>query len=112
MTLGGAGTCTITATAESDANYDEGTATATVTVEAAGTLVLNLGAIAGDNTVNIAEKTTGFTISGDTGSEADVSVSVTIGSQSPLTATSAAGGAWSVRRAGGCGLTSPGPASP
>ena len=58
--------------------------------------MLNLDAIAGDDTVNIAEQAAGFAISGDTGSEAGVSVSVTIGSQSPLTATSAAGGAWSV----------------
>ena len=61
-----------------------------------GTLVLNLSTIATDDTVNIAEKAAGFAISGDTGSEADVSVSVTIGTQSPLAATSAANGAWSV----------------
>ena len=63
---------------------------------AAGALALNLDAIAGDDTVNIAEKGRRFTISGDTGSEAGVSVSVTIGTESPLTATSDAGGAWSV----------------
>ena len=61
------------------------------------TLALSVDAIATDNTVNIAEKTAGFAISGATGSEAGVSVSVTIGSQSPLTASSDNNGAWSVR---------------
>ena len=96
LMLVGIGTCTITATAESGANYDEATVTATVTVEAADALVLNLGDIAGDDTVNIVEHEAGFPISGDTGSEAGVTVSVTIGSQSPQTTTSAANGAWSV----------------
>ena len=60
----------------------------------AGTLALNLDAIAGDDTVNIAEKAAGFTISGATGSEADVSVTVTVG-PTELTATSTAA-TWSV----------------
>ena len=96
LTLVGAGTCTVTATAASDDNYDEATATATVTVQPAGNLVVNLNAIATDDTVNIAEKAAGFAISGDTGSEAGVTVNVTIGSQSPVTATSDVNGAWSV----------------
>ena len=45
--------------------------------------------------MNIAEKAAGVTISGDTGTESGVSVTVTVGS-TPLTATSAAAGAWSV----------------
>ena len=49
-----------------------------MTVAAAGTLVLNVDAIAGDNRVNIAEKAAGFSISGDTGSEGGVSVTVTV----------------------------------
>ena len=61
------------------------------------TLALSVDAIATDNTVNIVEKAAGFAISGATGSEAGVSVSVTIGSQSPLTASSDNNGAWSVR---------------
>ena len=61
-----------------------------------GTLALSVDTIAGDDTVNIAEKTAGFAISGATGSEAGGAVSVTIGSQSPLTATSGSDGAWSV----------------
>ena len=61
----------------------------------AGTLALTLDTIAGDDTVNIAEKAAGFTISGATGSEAGVSVTVTVGG-TELTATSATGGAWSV----------------
>ena len=88
LTLAGVGSCVITATAASTANYDEATVTFTVTVQAAGTLVLNLDTIAVDDTVNIAEKTAGFTISGDTASEAGVSITVTVGS-TELTATSA-----------------------
>ena len=49
---------------------------------------MNLDAIAGDNGVNIAEKATGFAISGDTGSQSGVSVTVTVGT-TELTATSA-----------------------
>ena len=96
LSLKGVGSCEITATAAGTANYNEATAAFTVTVQAAGALALNLDAIAGDDTVNIAEKAAGFTISGATGSEGGVSVSVTIGTESPLTATSGSGGAWSV----------------
>ena len=96
LTLAGVGDCVVTATAEATDNYNLAAATATVTVRAVGTLALNLDAIAGDDTVNLAEKTTGFTISGNTGSESDVSVSVTIGSQSPLPTTSDVNGAWVV----------------
>ena len=96
LTLLGVGACVITATAASSNNYNEAMAMFTVTMLAQGTLALNLNTVAGDNTVNIAEKTAGVTISGDTGTENGVSVSVTIGSQSPLTATSGSNGAWSV----------------
>ena len=60
-------------------------------------LALNLDAIAGDDTVNIAEKAAGFTIGGATGSEGGVSVTVTVGT-TDLTATSAAAdpATWSV----------------
>ena len=98
LTLLGAGICEITATAASSANYNEASTTFTVTVQTAGALVLNLNTIAGDNTVNIAEKTAGFTIGGDTGTEIGVDVTVEIGTGT-LTATSAddAGTAtWSV----------------
>ena len=95
LTLAGVGECVITVTAESSANYNQATATLTVTVQP-NTLALSVDAIATDNTVNIAEKTAGFAISGATGSEAGVAVSVTVGSQSPLTATSDGDGAWSV----------------
>ena len=60
----------------------------TVAVRAAGSLALNVGAIAGDNTVNIAEKAAGFAISGNTGSEAGVAVSVQVGTAT-LSTTSA-----------------------
>ena len=98
LTLVGAGICEITATAAGSAHYNEAGDTFTVTVQPAGALVLNLNTIAGDNTVNIAEKTAGFTIGGDTGTEIGVDVTVEIGTGT-LTATSAddAGTAtWSV----------------
>ena len=60
LTLAGAGDCEITATAAASSDYNEATASYTITVETIGTLVLNLRVIAGDNTVNIAEKTAGF----------------------------------------------------
>ena len=88
LTLAGVGNCVITATAAGTDDYNEATATFTVAVRAAGALVLNLDAIAEDNTVNVAEKTAGFTISGDTGTESGVDVTVTVGS-TELTATSA-----------------------
>ena len=59
-----------------------------MTVQAAGALALTLGAIAGDGTVNIAEKAAGFEIGGDTGTEAGVGVTVEIGGET-LTTTSA-----------------------
>ena len=99
LTLVGAGSCVITATAAATANYNEAAVDFTVTVQAAGTLSLNLDAIATDDKVNIAEKAAGFTITGDTGSEGGVSVTVTVGT-TELTATSAAAAAdpatWSV----------------
>ena len=95
LTLLGVGSCVITATAASNNNYNEATAMFTVTVLAQGTLALNLNTIAGDDTVNIAEKTAGFTISGDTGSEGGVSVSVTVASTT-LQTTSGSNGTWSV----------------
>ena len=86
LTLAGVGSCVVTVTAESSANYNQARATFTVTVQ--DTLALSVDAIATDNTVNIAEKTAGFAISGATGSEGGVSVTVTVGSMT-LTATSA-----------------------
>ena len=61
------GACVITATAAGTADWNQAKATFTVTVAAAGALELNLDTIAGDDTVNIAEKAAGFMISGDTG---------------------------------------------
>ena len=97
LTLVGVGGCAITATAASTDDYNEATATFTVTVQAVGTLVLNLDAIAADNTINIAEKAAGFSISGNTGTESGVSVTVTVGT-TELTATSSAAdpATWSV----------------
>ena len=75
----------------------DATATGTITVAVGAALLLNLNVIAGDGTVNIEEKATGFAISGDTGSEGGVTVTVTVGT-TPLTATSAAANpaTWSV----------------
>ena len=88
LTLAGAGVCEITATAAGSDDYNEATVGYTVTVQAAGALALNLDAIAGDGTVNIAEKAAGFEIGGDTGTEAGVGVTVGIGGET-LTTTSA-----------------------
>ena len=102
LTIRAAGTCEITATARSSAQYNAATTGFTVTVQPAGTLALSINPIAGDDTVNIAEKAAGFSISGSTGREAGVSVTVTVATadlnaaSSPFTVTSAAGGAWSV----------------
>ena len=88
----------VTATAAASDDYNAATATFTVTVLPAGALALNLGVIAGDNTVSIAEQAAGFDIGGDTGAEVGVEVTLRVGSGT-LTATSAddAGTArWSV----------------
>ena len=63
------------------------TATGTITVAVGAALLLNLNAIATGDTVNIAEKVAGFTISGDTGSVGGVTVTVRVGTEE-LTATS------------------------
>ena len=98
LTLEGVGSCVITATAAGTDDYNEATATFTVAVQAAGALVLNLDAIAGDDTVNIAEKVAGFTITGDTGTESGVSVTVEMGTATlPATSADDSGTAtWSV----------------
>ena len=76
LTLTGVGSCAVTVTAAATADYNAATDTATVTVQTAGSLLLNLDMIAGDDIINIAEKGEGFAISGDTGSEAGVTVTV------------------------------------
>ena len=97
LTIVGIGSCEITATAASTATYNEATATFTVTVQAVAALVLNVAAITGDDTVNIAEKAAGFDITGDTGSEGGVSVTVTVGDTDlPATSASADPATWSV----------------
>ena len=103
LTLAGVGSCEVTVTAAGTADYEEASATFSVEVQAAGSLVLNVAAIATDDVVNIAEKASGFEISGDTGTEAGVSVTVTIGG-TPLSATSAdvnGTATWSVPVPGG-----------
>ena len=95
------GACTVTASAAATSNYNAAAATFSVTVNPAGALSLSVAAVAGDNTVNISEKTAGFTISGATGTEAGVSVTVKLGTETFAAVTSAkVGGAtdatWSV----------------
>ena len=89
------GECVITVTAAVTADYNEADATFTVNVQPAGSLVLNVPAVAGDDVVNIAEKAAGFALAGDTGAEDGATVSVSLGSGS-LSATSGVGGTWSV----------------
>ena len=88
LTLTGVGSCAVTATAAATADYNAATDTATVTVQTAGTLVLNVDAVTGDDTVNIAEKAEGFAIGGNTGTEAGVMVTLKVGTAT-LSATSA-----------------------
>ena len=97
LTIAGAGVCTITATAASSDNYNEAAVTFDVTVLPAGTLALNLDDVTDDNTINIAEKAAGFTISGNTGSEGGATVTLTLDS-TELTATSSSAdpAVWSV----------------
>ena len=96
LTIVGAGDCVVTAKAASTTNYEEATAAFTVAVQPAGTLSLSLDTIADDDIVNVAEKASGFAITGATGTESGVTVSVTVGSGSALTATTDGAGAWTV----------------
>ena len=82
-------TFTLTVTGRGGTNgIATATDTATVTVQTAESLALNVGAIAGDDIINITEKAAGFDISGDTGTEAGVAVTVQVGTAT-LSATSA-----------------------
>ena len=94
LTISGAGTCTITATAAATANYEEGTAKTSVTVNPAGALSLTLNTVAGDNIINAAEKAAGVVITGNTGVEPTVSVTIAVGSTQLPAVISDTGGAW------------------
>ena len=96
LTLTGAGVCTVTLTAATTSNYDEATAPATVTVDTAGTLMLAVHDVTGDDIINRAEQTNGFTITGTTGTVAGATVTVTLGGTALGSVTSANDGAWSV----------------
>ncbi len=91
-----AGACEVTVTAAATANYAAATADFTLTVNPVGTLALNVGIIAGDDSINIAEKMAGFAISGDTGTVAGVTVTLTLGTATLAAATSAGDGTWTV----------------
>ena len=96
LALVGAGMCMITATAASDDEYNAATATFSVTIVSSGVLVLTVeNKVAGDDVVNIAERTGGFRVGGTTGTEPDVMVTVKIGSGT-LTGSSDLNGAWTV----------------
>ena len=96
LTIVGAGICTIKVSAAATDNYEEATAQAGVTVNPVGALSLTLNTIAGDNTINAAEKATGFAITGNAGSEPIVRVTVTIGTVQLAPVISDSGGAWLV----------------
>jgi len=66
-----------------------------VTLPPRAMLVLSVAPVAGDDVVDGAEKAAGFAVSGSTGSEAGVAVTVRIGGAT-LSATSGADGSWSV----------------
>ena len=96
LTIVGAGTCTITVTAAATHNYEEETAQANVTVNPIGVLSLTLNTIAGDNTINATEKAAGLSITGNTGAEPTVDVTVTVGTARLASVISDSGGAWLV----------------
>ena len=83
LTFLNAGDCTITVTAGGSANYNEGQDSVTVAVQPLGALKLSVAPITGDNTINLAEKASGFMISGETGTVTGVVVKVTIGIKDP-----------------------------
>ena len=86
------GECVITVTAAVTADYNEADATFTVNVQPAGSLVLNVPAVAGDDVVNIAEKAAGFELGGDTGADSGATVSVSLGSASLSTTSERSAG--------------------
>ena len=90
LALVAAGACTVTVSAAATTNYNADTATFEITVNPAGALTLRVDAVAGDDTVNIAEKAAGFSIGGTTGAAAGVAVTVVLGTQTFTAVTSAA----------------------
>ena len=88
LTLEGVGSCTVTVTAAATADYNVATDTATVTVQTAGTLVLNVDDRHRGRHGEHAEKAEGFAVSGATGTEAGVTVTLKVGTAT-LSATSA-----------------------
>ena len=96
LTIVGSGICTIKVSAAATDNYEEATAQTTVTVNPVGVLSLTLNTIAGDNTINAAEKATGLSITGNAGAEPIVSVTVTVGTVQLTPVISDSGGTWLV----------------
>ena len=95
--------------------YDRGGNDGEVDIEfpevVAGTLTLNVEAVAGDNTINRSEHTNSFAVTGNTGTDSGVTVTVTIGDTALTSVTSAiAVGAteatWSVSPAASAGYIS------
>ena len=82
----GVGTCTVRVTAAATSNYDGGhETTATVTVNPGrGTQPLVVHAVTGDDIINRTEQADGFTYRpAHTGTEAGVTVTVTLGGHRP-----------------------------
>ena len=102
LTILDAGTCTVRASAAADDNYNAAEdVTFVLLVQPAGTLVLNVDAVTGDDTINGSEPGTASP-SAVTGVGSGV-VAVTLGGTALTSATSDADGAWSV--AVGAGAT-------
>ena len=101
LTLLAVGTCTVRVTAAATSNYTADETTATVTVNPAGALSLVVHAVTGDDIINRTEQADGFSIEGHTGTEAGVTVTVTLGGHRFATVDSALApgaidAAWSV----------------
>ena len=90
-----AAAATVTVTDRAGNESEVAVAFPAVTALPEGTLLLSVAPVAGDDVVDSAERAAGFAVSGSAGSEAGVAVTVRIGSET-LSATSEAGGAWSV----------------
>ena len=103
LSLQAVGACTVKAATEATDNYNAAEDSFDITVNPAGALTLVVDDVAGDNTVNIAEKADGFSISGHTGSEAGVAVTVILGTETftAVTSSSLDPATWSVDVPGG-----------
>ena len=77
---------TVIATDDAD---NDGTVTIDFPAVVAGTLTLNVDDVTGDNTINRSEHTNNFAVTGNTGTDSGVTVTVTIGGTALTSVTSA-----------------------